>query len=165
MTWWLWLGLILCLLGLAGLGLSYCGQRRWAGSAQALLRKLEAGRMDGQRDAAAPPARYDVRELEGLSAPVQRYFRAALRDGQPIITAVNIDIAGRFNMSPTGEQRKPFTSRQRVTTRRPGFVWDARIAMLPGVAVCVIDGFVVGKGLLQASPQGLFTMAEVQGDG
>jgi hypothetical protein len=96
---------------------------------------------------------------------VQRYFRAVLKDGQPIITAVRIDIAGRFNLSPTGEQWKPFTSRQRVVTRRPGFLWDAKIAMWPGVHVRVVDSYIVGKGLLHAAVQGLFTMAHIQGEG
>jgi hypothetical protein len=96
---------------------------------------------------------------------VQRYFRAVLKDGQPIITAVTIDLAGTFNMSPTAEQWKPFTSRQRVTTRRQGFLWDARISILPGVAVRVVDSYIVGHGLLRAAVLGLFTMADMHGDG
>jgi len=35
-------------------------------------------------------------------------------------------------MSEAGEQWKPFTSTQRVVTRRPGFDLDGRIALLPG---------------------------------
>jgi hypothetical protein len=87
-----------------------------------LRRTLEAGGLDDMRDVPSPPTRYDARELEDLPAPVQRYFRTVLKDGQPIITAVTIDIAGTFNLSPTGEQWKPFTSRKRVVTRRPGFL-------------------------------------------
>jgi hypothetical protein len=120
MTWLLWLGLMLSMLAAAPVGLSAYGERRWAGATQALQRSLEAGRIDDQCDQKSPPTRYDVRELEGLPAPVQRYLRAVLKDGQPIITAVTIDLAGTFNMSPMGEQWKPFTSRQRVFTRRPG---------------------------------------------
>jgi hypothetical protein len=165
MTWLLWVGLTLCLLALAAVGLSACGERRWAGAARALHGALEAGRLDRSRQAGAPPTRYDARELEGLPAPVQRYFRAVLRDGQPIITAVTIDVAGTFNMSPTGQQWKPFKSRQRVTTRRPGFLWDARISMLPGLTVRVVDSYIVGNGLLHAAVQGLFTMADMRGDG
>jgi hypothetical protein len=165
MTWPLWLSLILCILALAVVGLSAYGKRRWAGAVQQLSATLEAGRIDGQRDGESPPTRYDVRELEGLPAPVQRFFNAVLKDGQPIITAVGIDIAGTFNMSSTGDQWKPFTSRQRVITRRPGFLWDARIAMLPGVKVRVVDSYIAGKGLLHATVQGLFTMAEMRGEG
>jgi hypothetical protein len=165
MTWLLWLGVCLVVLAFAAVGLTAFGARRWAGEVAALQASLEAGRLDGKSGATSLPTRYDARELEGLPAPVQRYFRAVLKDGQPIITAVTIDIAGTFNMSPTGEQWKPFTSRQRVVTRRPGFLWDAKIAMLPGVKVRVVDSYIAGNGLLRATVQGLFTMADQRGDG
>ena len=165
MTWLLWLGLLLCMLAVAVVGLRAYGERRWAGATQALRGNLEAGRIDDKRDEKSPPTRYDVRELEGLPAPVQRYFRAVLKDGQPIINAVTIDMAGTFNMSPTGEQWKPFTSQQRVVTRRPGFLWDARISMLPGLTVRVVDSYIAGLGLLHATVQGLFTVADMRGEG
>ncbi len=165
MTTLLGLGLLLCVLVLAAVGVSADGGRRWAVAMQALQVKLEAGRIDGQQRPQSTPTRYDARELEGLPAPVQRYFRAVLKDGQPIITAVTIAMAGRFNMSATGEQWKPFTSRQRVSTRRPGFLWDASIAMAPGVKVRVVDSYIAGLGLLRAAVQGLFTVAEMQGEG
>ena len=165
MTWLLWLGLCLVVLGLTAVGLSFWGERRWAGEVKALQAGLERGRLDGTPGPGSLSTRFDARDLEGLPAPVQRYFRAVLTDGQPIITAVTIEIAGTFNMSPTAEQWKPFTSRQRVVARRPGFLWDARIAMLPGVNVRVIDSYIVGNGLLHAAIQGLFTMADIQGEG
>jgi hypothetical protein len=165
MTWLLWLVLILCLLALAAGGLSAFGARQWANATQRLWGNLEAGRIDSRRDEKSPPTRYDARELEGLPAPVQRYFRTVLKDGQPIITAVTIDIAGTFNMSASGEQWKPFTSRQRVTARRPGFAWDASIAMAPGLKVRVVDSYIVGTGLLHATVQGLFTVARIRGEG
>ena len=165
MTWLLWLGLCLVVLACLGVAVTVFGERRWVSEGKELHAKLEAGRMHGKLGPSSLPTRYDVRELEGLPAPVQRYFRAVLKDGQPIITAVTIDIAGTFNMSPTGEQWKQFTSRQRVTTRRPGFLWDAKIAMLPGVTVRVVDCYIAGKGLLRATVQGLFTVAQQQGEG
>lgn len=165
MTWLLWLGLALCALVVAAFGLSAHGARRWAVATQALVSSLEAGRIDRKRDGPSPPTRYDARELDGLPAPVERYFRAVLKDGQPIIAAVTIDLAGTFNLSATGEQWKPFTSRQRVVTRRPGFLWDAEIAMLPGLKVRVVDSYIVGKGLLHATIEGLFTMADLRGEG
>ena len=165
MTWLLWLGLILCMLALAAVGLSAYGEHRWSGATQLLSGSLDAGSIDDKRDGKSPPTRYDAREREGLPTPVQRYFRAVLKDGQPIITAVTIDMAGTFNMSATDEQWKPFTARQRVITRRPGFLWDAKISMLPGVRARVVDSYIVGKGLLHATVQGLFTVADVQGEG
>ncbi len=164
MAWLPWLGLVLSLLAVAAVGLSAYGSKRWADTTKTLTSRLEAARIDEQARSPSP-ARYDSRELDGLPAPVQRYFRAVLKDGQPIITAVTIDMAGTFNLSPTGEQWKPFASRHRAITRRPGFLWDARISMLPGVTVRVVDSYISGRGLLRAAIQGLFTVADVSGGG
>jgi hypothetical protein len=164
MTWLLWLGLVPCLLAVASVGLSAYGSTQWTDTMRTLTRKLEAARID-DRVRLPSSARYDSRELEGLPAPVQRYFRAVLKEGQPVIAAATVELAGTFNMSATGEQWKPFTSRQRIVTRRPGFLWDARVAMFPGVPVHVVDSYIAGEGLLRAAVLGVFTVAEVRGDG
>jgi hypothetical protein len=165
MTWLGWAALGSCALALAAFGLTAYGEHRWAATMLALHGSLEAARTVGQPVGTQPPTRYDARELEGLPAPVQRYFRAVLKDGQPIITAVTIDLSGTFNLSPSGEQWRSFTSHQRVATRRPGFLWDAKISMLPGVKVRVVDSYIAGHGLLHATVQGLYTMADLRGDG
>ena len=164
MTWLLWLGLVLCLLAVAAVGLSAYGSNRWTDATRTLTRRLEAARID-EKVRPPSPARFDSRELEGLPAPVQRYFRAVLKDGQPIIAAVTVELVGTFNLSATGEQWKPFISRQRVVTRRPGFLWDAQVAVLPGVPVHVVDGYIAGEGLLHAAVLGLFTVADLHGGG
>jgi hypothetical protein len=164
MTWLLWLALVSCSLAIAVAGLSAYGSRRWADSTRRLTQTLEAARED-LKATQMHPARFDSRQLEGLPAPVQRYFRTVLKEGQPIINAATIELAGTFNLSATGEQWKPFTSRQRVVIRRPGFLWDAQMAMLPGVAVRVVDSYIAGEGILRAAVLGLFTMAKVHGGG
>jgi hypothetical protein len=147
------------LLVLTAVGAAVYGNHRWAAATAALRTQIEA--------AATPPspAHYDARELAGLPAPVQRYFRAVLTDGQAVVRAVTLEHAGRFNMSEAGEQWKPFTSTQRVVTARPGFVWDGRIAMLPGLNVHVHDAYVAGSGLLHAAALGLITLADIRGSG
>jgi hypothetical protein len=164
MTWLLWLGLVLCLLLLVAAGLSVYGAIRWTDRTRTLTTELEAARIDEEVQSPSP-LRYDSRELEGLPTPVQRYFRAVLKEGQALIAAATVELSGTFNMSASGEQWKPFTSRQRVVTRRPGFLWDAKISMLPGLPVRVVDSYVAGKGLLHAAILGLFTVAEVSGGG
>lgn len=159
MTWFTWLVLIGVLLALSWAGLTAWGSLRWAKATQAITDRLEAQRLP------ASAGRYDPREIEDLPAPVRRYFSAVLTPGQPIVTAVTLEHTGSFNMSPTGEQWKPFTSRQRVIVRRPGFLWDARIAMAPGVPVRVHDSYSGGQGLLHAAVLGLFNVAQLQGGG
>jgi len=170
-----WAALVL-LLVLAGawVWVSALGSARWAQATALLAARLDAGRSPGAPGSTSTgacdarvawPARYDARELAGLPAPVQRYFRLVLKDGQPIITAASIQMKGRFNLSATGRQWRPFKSRQRVSTHHPGFLWDARIALLPGLHVCVVDSYILGLGLLHAAVQGRFTVARQQGEG
>ncbi len=162
MTWLSWLGLGMFLLVAAAVGLSAYGPKRWTDDMRTLTSRLETARID---EKVRPPAsvRFDSREFEGLPAPVRRYFRAVLKDGQPIIAAVTLELAGTINLSATGEQWKSFTSRQRVVTRRAGFLWDARVSMLPGLTVRVVDSYIAGKGLLRAAILGLLTVADVSG--
>ena len=159
MTWLPWLLPIGALLALVFVGLTAFGSMRWTDATRRLTARLEAGRLP------ASPGRYDPRELEGLPAPVQRYFRAVLKEGQPLIAVATIHLVGTINMSPTGEQWKPFTSRQQVVARRPGFLWDAKVAMFPGVPAHVVDRYIAGEGQLRAALLGLFTVAEVHGGG
>lgn len=159
MSWIKWLGLVVGVLAVAVVGLNAYGSWRWAGSTRALNSRLEAARVP------ALPTRYDVRELDGLPPPVQRYFRAALKDGQAIVTAAGVDHEGGFNMGETTDQWKPFTSHQRVVTRRPGFVWDGRIVVMPGLPVRVHDAYVAGEGILHPAIVGLFTLIDLRGTG
>ena len=108
------------------------------------------------------PKTYDLKEIEGLPIPVQRFFRVVLKEGQPIVAAVNLSQQGIFNMSETEAKWSPFTATQIVTTQRPGFDWDARIQMAPGVSAFVHDAYALGAGSLHASLLGLFTVADVR---
>jgi hypothetical protein len=164
MTWVTWLVVVLCLLMLVVSSLWVFGASRWAANIRALTRLLEATRLDG-RVRSAIPTRFDSRELQHLPEPVQRYFRRVLKEGQPIVSAVTIDMTGSFNMSSTTESWKPFASRQRVVTSRPGFLWDARIRIAPFLSARVVDSYIAGEGLLHASVLGLFTVAKAQGGG
>lgn len=164
MAWLTGLVLVSGALVLFAVGLSAYRAQRWSASTQALERKLDAARLDGG-DAAPASQRYDAHELEGLPAPVQRYFRTVLTHGQPLIAAAEVELVGTFNLSATGAQWKPFSSRQRVVTRRPGFLWDAHVSLLPGLTVRVVDSYIAGTGALRAAALGLFTVAQADGGG
>jgi hypothetical protein len=157
MVWMKWLGLVLGALAIIALGIAAYGSWRWQEGSRAILSRLEAARTP------LPTQRYDARELEGLPPPVQRFFRATLHDGQPIVAAASVTHVGSMNMSATAEQWKPFTSKQRVITQRPGFDWDARIMMLPGVPVRVHDAYVAGQGLLRGALFGLVPVVNLAG--
>jgi hypothetical protein len=144
---------IIVLFGLVSL----YGKYQWRLSTDKLRAKLTGGRQPINLKT------YDSNEIEGLPDPVQRYFQAVLKDGQPIVAAVNLTQQGLFNMSETKAKWSPFTATQFVTTQRPGFDWDARIQMAPGVNAFVHDAYMLGEGSLHASLLGLFTVADVRG--
>ncbi|MBK9184250.1 MAG: hypothetical protein IPM83_14345 [Ignavibacteria bacterium] len=131
------------------------GYWRWATRTETLRSKLY-GAMQSPI-----PATYDPHELDSLPSCVQRYLRLVLVPGQPIIREVYLEHEGEMDMSQ--DKWVPFTSKQYISTREPGFIWDARIAMFPGIHVHVHDAFVDGKGLLHASVIGLITMMEQSG--
>jgi hypothetical protein len=135
------------------------GDFRWNSGTRELRDRLEAARIP------IGPRVFDNGELERLPAPVQRYFRAVLQDGQPIVAAVDVEHTGTFDLGKTAEQWKPFTSTQRVITRRPGFDWDARVAIVPGLSVRVHDAYVAGEGILRAALLGLVPLVYLRGTG
>ena len=133
------------------------GSRRWESSTAEMHAKLEAElRTVGRKT-------YTADELIGLPVPVQKYFRAVLTDGQPIVSAVHVELSGIINMSATGEKWKRFTSTQQVITQRPGFDWEGRIEMMPGLTARVHDAYIAGEGILHATLFGLVSLAHLRG--
>ncbi|UUZ46735.1 hypothetical protein LP420_22995 [Massilia sp. B-10] len=111
------------------------------------------------------PQRVDFKELDHLPAPVQRYLRTVLKEGQPLVAGAGLRHTGSFNTGEEFAAWKPFSSEQQVTTRRPGFDWDGRIAMLPGLTVRVHDAYVAGEGRLHAAVLGLISVADLRDRG
>lgn len=135
------------------------GGHRWDSETQGLRARLDAARMPVR------PQTVSFRELEGLPAPVQGFFRAALTEGQPMVAEVHLRHTGTFNLGDVADQWKPFRSDQKVVAQRPGFDWDGRIAMMPGLPVRVHDAYIAGGGILHASLLGLLSLANVQDSG
>ena len=150
----------LALVAVLLLGAWLYGAYRWNTETKELRARLDAAR------APVRPQTVDFRELEGLPAPVERYFRTVLKDGQPMVSDVRVRHTGTFNMGEGAEDNwKPFTSDQVVIAQRPGFDWNGRVAMMLGLPVRVHDAYVAGEGVLHASLLGLFTVVEMRGSG
>ncbi|MFW6338739.1 MAG: DUF6920 family protein [Alkalispirochaetaceae bacterium] len=109
-----------------------------------------------------PGKRYDPAECAELPAPVKRYLERVLTEGQEPIASVEMAQTGSFNMSETGETWRPFDAEQLVLTRRPGFLWHARMRVLPGFSVRVHDAYALGEGVLTVSLLGAVTIAEMR---
>lgn len=156
MWWKIILFIILGLMVTLALILVYGSNRRQTDTRE-MLSKLEASRLP------VGVKKYSPKNLVGLPAPVQRYFKKVLKDGQSMIAAVTVEHSGTFNISETGEQWKPFTSIQRVITRPPGFDWEGRIEMMPGLTIQVHDAYIAGEGILHATLFGVVSLVNLRG--
>lgn len=155
MTWSILLGLVAVLACAGGAWAAICAWRWRRGTAD-LRRRLESGRVAG-----VPPV-FDPRELAALPPPVRRYLTAVLQPGQAMPVAASYAHRGTFRLGEERPRWASFTSNQRVVADRPGFDWDARIAMGGGLAVRVHDAYVLGEGYLHAEILG-WTVAEQRG--
>lgn len=154
-TWMPFLAIALAFGAGAFLALSLLGAWRWRRLTRDLRARLESARVASAAIRAA--------DLATLPEPVRRYLGVALPAGARPIAAADIATEGTFNLSPTGESWVRFRSEQRVVTRRPGFVWNARMPVPPGVPVLVHDAYVAGEGILHPSLLGLLPLGAARG--
>ncbi len=91
------------------------------------------------------------KSFDRLPAPVARYFRTALLDGQPLVRSVRIVHRGEFLTNPENNGWNAFTSTQTFSAYPPGFVWDASIRFAPLMDVRVRDSYLSGKGAMEAT--------------
>lgn len=159
MAWLKWLGASAALVAIAYVAIGSYGNTRWRRLTLELEERLQAART------APSPSRYDEGELAGLPPVVQRYFRAALAPRTPLVAAATVAHAGTMNLSENDERWIPFTSTQHVVARRPGFVWNARTMMAPGVAVNVHDAYIAGEGVLRPALFGAIDLSELRDTG
>ncbi len=136
------------------------GNARWSRNIDARMQALAAATPQTHSQ------RYDDEELKNLPPVVRRYLSLALNPNQPIVRGLYLEQTGSFNRSsdPQTPQWEPFTARQRVATKRPGFVWDAAITVSPGITVRVVDAYVAGVGSLQPSVLGLVDVGSSEGN-
>ncbi len=130
---------------------------RWRARTNAAISTLTDGRP------AAPPARFGAADLNGFPAPVSRYLRTVLREGQSLARRVRLRQAGEFLVKPEARSGwRPFEATQDFSTQPAGFVWDARIQMAPGVTVRVRDVSVNGEGSMHGAVLGLVTVVRLE---
>jgi len=139
--------------GVAAVAAGGVSWRRATARDQARLQAAARAKME-------PPS--DELARARLPAPVARYFAVALPDGLTRIRGAHIRWAGEFQTRP-GAGWRPFEAEQDFTTSPPGFVWDARIQMMPLVRVHVRDAYVVGEGAMVGKVGGLITVVDEGG--
>lgn len=98
----------------------------------------------------APAMSVRMTQTEGVPAPVRRYLNHVLRDGQAYVRTVRMKQDGTFREGDPTSHWNSFRATQHVGVQPPGFVWDAKIQIMPWVPVRVIDRYVGGRGGLRA---------------
>jgi hypothetical protein len=127
------------------------GVMRWQRSTKDTRERLGAS-------SHGPAGTFTFASIQHLPAPVGRYFRHVLTDGQPLVTSVSFIQEGQFRMSRGEDSWRPMRATQRFSVQEPGFVWDARIEAYPLLPVFVRDSYVRGEAGMVASIIGLFTV-------
>lgn len=122
--------------------------RRWEREGARTVARLGA-----RADSASATGTFDPAQLAGLPAPVARYFRFSLTPGQPLYRTARLVQEGEFALRP-GAWRA-MRAEQFVTISRPGFVWDASIGLVPGIAMRVRDEYSDGSAAMLGKVAGL----------
>jgi hypothetical protein len=137
--------------------LAILGSARWKQQSARDVAKLSAS----PTSARVKRARYDRSMVAGLPTPVVRYFRFALRQGQPMIERARIDWIGEFSIRP--RRWSPFVATQHYRMYPPGFVWDARVRLAPALPILVRDAYLDHEGSLRAAIGGVVSVANAHG--
>ncbi len=153
----MWMILLLAVLGLTTVGLGavgYVERRRLARKNETVVNDLLAA------TESSPKRTQRASDCDDLPAPIRRYLTHVLPDEQPYVQTVCLEQTGTFRSGGRGAPWNDFAATQHVTTRPPGFVWDASIKMLPGLSVRVLDAYANGHGALWARLGGVVPVAD-----
>jgi len=130
---------------------------RWRSVTSDLVAQLSASSMETVSAVILPA------EIGSLPAPVARYLGTVLGSDPRQIASVRVSWTGEFAQRPGADEWKPFRAEQVFHTRPPGFVWNARISLAPGLDVLIRDAFVDGGGLMRGAIHGLVPVVDVRG--
>jgi Family of unknown function (DUF6920) len=156
----LWARLLLAILILFGaaFGVAYwVGTARWNAVTVGMVDELNAA--PSRQEAKA----VSFKRLGSLPAPVLRYFRMALKDGQPLIRSARMTQRGEFLVAPKDNRWGPFEATQHFSADPPGFVWDARMRLSSLMDVRVRDAYLAGHGSMEARAAALVPVLEEEG--
>lgn len=115
--------------------------RRWTAETDRLLHVL------GESGLQAPRI-VSFESLSALPPPVQRYFRAVLKEGHGHVAEAVMEQSGEFRSKESDDPEsgwQPFTATEVFATWPPGFVWDARIRMGLVGTVWVRDSYLARR--------------------
>jgi hypothetical protein len=152
-----WAKLTIASLGLVGTGLGsviWFGSLRWHRTTSQYVKKII--RAVPQQET----SRVTFENFQQLPAPVAKYFRSALKEGQPLVRSAQIVQVGEFRAREADDRWSPFEAKQYFSSQPPGFVWDASIRTAPLMKVRVRDAYVAEQGSMQAKILSLVSVVD-----
>lgn len=144
-------------------------------SAVALSSYLDLGKAVAQRISAVAEStalearlhrrRFSCLNIAELPAPVQRYFKYALSEGQTYVKFVCVKQTGWFRTAMAAGEAgwKKVKAEQYYSTTEPGFVWAATIELAPLLWIRGWDSYVRGCGNMYWKLCSLFTVEDTRG--
>ena len=151
-----WKKIVLGSVGLIGSGVGlalWSGSSNWKAETKHLVEKLN------KENSSIKPEKVSFEDFDKLPAPVQRYFRLVLKDGQTHLKTVRLKQKGEFFLN---EKWIPFEATQYFSANPNGFVWDAEMRLNPLINIRVRDVFVEGEGSMKAKILSIFTVADAE---
>lgn len=106
----------------------------------------------------APLCKSLAQEMDSLPAPVRRYLDLALgADARPI-RRVTLKQRGRLKAAASSHRWMRFEARDVIVPPAHGFVWSAKVRLVPWVHLAVTDSLIDGQGSGLVSLQSAFPL-------
>jgi len=100
--------------------------------------------------------------MSKLPDPVAKWLLASGFDGQNYVGTVKLKQNGELRTA-IGKPWLPMEAKQLFVTAQPGFVWDAKIRMAPGIYLNGIDIYSNGKGSMLIKLMSVVNVVDAQG--
>lgn len=138
----------------SGVGLAlWSSLSNWNAETSRLIEKLS------KKNSSVKPETVSFNNFDKLPAPVAKYFRLVLKEGQPIIQTARFKQKGEFFLN---EKWIPFEATQHFSANPKGFIWVAEMRLNLLINVRVRDAFVEGEGSMKAKILPFFTVADAE---
>jgi hypothetical protein len=134
------LTLLLFTLLLIGVGFAVVNSKKFDETTRQLTQAVWA------QASPAPFETYQPEQLAALPPPVKRYLEKALEPGMALNRRIRLQQHGLFNIDQEKGQWQPLQAVSHITTSPPGFLWDARISLVPPLRIRVVDYYREGQG-------------------
>lgn len=105
---------------------------------------------------------FSAEGIDKLPEPVQRYLAYAMPEGPEPVRFVRMKQEGQFCTAP-GEDWMPMNAEQYFDTKKPGFIWHAKVRPSPLLWIEARDRYYRGKGNMKIRLLSTITLADATG--